>query len=101
MQDIKLFQVSLAVILFGALAPMPYFYYELLRVFAVLLFSFKALIAYKEEKTLNIFINLFLLILFQPFYKLVLGKFFWNSIDVLVGTYLIISLRIFKPKLSS
>lgn len=101
MKNFKLIQASLAIFLFGALAPMPYSYYELLRVFAILIFSIKALFAYKEKEFMHVFLYLFLFIIFQPFYKLHIGKPLWNIIDVLVGTYFIINLRKSKTKFSS
>jgi hypothetical protein len=71
---------------------MPYGYYQLVRFLALFGFGF---LSYKANTKGNIEEMVFyaaLALLFQPFFKVTLGRFIWNIIDVIVGFWLIVSL---------
>ena len=74
---------------------MPYGYYQLVRFIALVGFSVLAY-QYRENKILMI-IFISLALLFQPFFKISLGRTLWNIIDVLVALFLLISLKL-TPK---
>ncbi len=93
----KIIKIILAILLFFCLLKMPYGYYELVRFLALIVFSLLAYFAYKENKQVEMIIFLSLTILFQPLFKIALGRILWNVIDVIVGFGLLISLFI-KPK---
>ncbi|MCR1025466.1 hypothetical protein NQT66_11655 [Cellulophaga baltica] len=78
---------------------MPYGYYELVRFVAFASFSFLAYKANQLEKSEQVFIYIALAILFQPFYKIALGRELWNMVDVMVGVGLLISIFIKNKKL--
>jgi hypothetical protein len=64
---------------------MPYDYYQFVRFAAAAFFAYGA---YKENesgfKELAI-VFIVLAILFQPFFKIALGRTLWNIVDVVVG----------------
>lgn len=106
--------IILSVLLLLCLAPMPYGYYQLVRfiamtVFGVLAWLFYAtrntpgLCAPEEQKgyikddSTTILSKLSMAIvwgalalLFQPFFKITLGRIAWNVVDVIVAGMLII-----------
>ena len=88
----RLAKIILAVLLFLCLLDMPYGYYQLVRFIAFGVFSF---LGFKEIENSNQSIGFLffgLAILFQPFFKIALGREIWNIVDVIVGIGLLISL---------
>ena len=71
------------------LAPMPYGYYMLVRFVAVVVFGLIAYQYYTRQKAIASVIFGVLALLFQPIYKIALGRVTWNVIDVLVAALLI------------
>ncbi len=72
------------------LAPMPYGYYMLLRWAAMVVFAITAFNYYAENKKELAVTFGALALLFQPFFKLALGRTIWNIVDVIVAVLLII-----------
>lgn len=89
-------KLILTILLLLCLLNMPYGFYQLARFLAFIGFS---IMAYNENlnkgKTLTLTF-LVLALLFQPFFKIALGRSLWNIIDVIVALFLIISIFI-KP----
>jgi len=84
----------LAVLMILCLIDMPYGFYEFTRFAAFAGFGYLAYKGYtKESKDLTI-LYIFLAVLFQPFFKLALGREMWNIVDVLVAIFL--TYRIYK-----
>ena len=71
------------------LAPMPYGYYMLVRFVAMVVFGLMAYQYYTRQKAIASVIFGVLALLFQPIYKIALGRVTWNVIDVLVAALLI------------
>ncbi len=71
------------------LAPMPYGYYMLVRFVAMVAFGLMAYQYYTKQKAIASVTFGVLALLFQPFYKIALGRVTWNVIDVLVAALLI------------
>jgi len=71
------------------LAPMPYGYFQLVRFLSTLFFGVMAFRFYKERKEWLTYTCGTLALLFQPFYKIALGRMVWNIIDVIVAIGLI------------
>lgn len=101
---IRINKIILATLLVLCLFDMPYGYYELVRFLAMVGFGYLALKSYQFNKDIiavgkvdlqlkyQLTINyLLLLILFQPFFKIKLGRELWNIVDVIVGVGLFIS----------
>ena len=92
---INAIKIVLAALFFLCLAKMPYGYYELVRFAGLIGFVFLAYQAQLQEKTNEVVVYIILALLFQPFFKLALGRMLWNAVDVVVGVGLILS--IVKP----
>jgi hypothetical protein len=86
---IKLF---LTILLLLCLAPMPYGYYQLVRFASLIGFGFLAYSANQEDKQTEMIIYGALALLFQPFFKIALGRELWNIVDVIVGIGLLVSI---------
>jgi len=70
---------------------MPYGYYQMVRFLAFLGFGFLAAKSYQRDIGTEIFIYAALAVLFQPFFKISLGRELWNIVDLMVGVGLLIS----------
>lgn len=92
MKNINLIKLLLAVLLIACLADLPYGYYQFVRFAAMVGFGYLAFNANEEGAKNEFFIYLALAILFQPFFKIALGRQMWNVVDVVVGIGLIISI---------
>ena len=93
----KAIKIILAILFFLCLADMPYGYYQFVRFAGLIGF---AILAYQENqqgRQSEMIIYGGLALLFQPFFKIALGREMWNIVDVVVGIGLIISIFM-KPK---
>lgn len=80
----------LIVMLLLCLAPMPYGYYEIVRVVAMVIFGAMAY-SYHEARKDGLMVTFGVLaVLFQPFFKIALGRTMWNIVDVAVAALLIV-----------
>lgn len=79
----------LAVLMLMCLAPMPYGYFQLVRFVAMVAFGVIAYQYYLRQKTIATVIFVLLALLFQPIYKIALGRVIWNVIDVAVAALLV------------
>lgn len=86
MKHIYLF---LAALLLLCLAPMPYGYFQLVRFVAMVAFGWMAYRYYLNQKTIAMWVFGTLALLFQPIYKISLGRTVWNVVDVVVAIFLI------------
>jgi len=92
----NIFKLVLVVLLLVCLADMPYGYYQLVRFVAMVAFGWLAYESYKENRETQVFIYIALTLLFQPLFKIALGREIWNIVDVLVALGLLASIWI-KP----
>ena len=79
----------LAALMLLCLAPMPYGYFQLVRFVAMVAFGLMVYRYYMNNKTIAAVVFGVLALLFQPIYKIALGRATWNVIDVLVAGLLI------------
>ncbi len=93
---VKLLKIFLSILLFGYLLNFLYGYYQFVRFAALVGFGYLAYDANEKGYKNEVFIYFALAILFQPFYKIALGRTIWNIVDVVVGIGLIMS--IFQSK---
>jgi hypothetical protein len=93
----KIIKLVLALMLLLCLANMPYGYYQLVRFIALIGFGILALKANEYGRQTEMFIYVALALLFQPFFKIALGRELWNIVDVVVAIGLLLSIWI-KPK---
>ncbi len=88
----KIIKVVLAVLFFLCLIDMPYGFYQFVRFTALIGFGILAFKANENDKQTKMIIYGALAMLFQPFFKITLGRDLWNIIDIVVGVGLVISL---------
>jgi hypothetical protein len=87
-----LIKIVLTILLFLCLLDMPYGFYQFVRFAAFFGFGVLAYKANEEYKKTEMIIYGGLALLFQPFFKIALGRELWNIVDVIVGMGLIASL---------
>jgi hypothetical protein len=85
----RFLKITLAILLFICIAKMPYGYFQFVRFSSFACFTYLAYLAYNESKQGLAALFIGLAILFQPFYKIALGRELWNIVDVIVGVWLI------------
>ena len=73
---------------------MPYGFYHFVRLSGLIGFVFLAYKANQQGKQNEMFVYGGLALLFQPIFKIPLGRELWNIVDVIVGIGLIISIFI-------
>lgn len=96
-QVVKIISIGLAILLLLCLLKMPYGYYELVRVMAIISFAILAVHEYKAKNEILVIVFIGLIILFQPFSKITLGRDLWNVTDVVVAVFLLyLSLKRYK-----
>lgn len=88
----KTIKIILALFFILCLADMPYGYYQFVRFAALVGFAILAFQAIEEKNQTETVIFVALALLFQPFFKIALGRTLWNLVDVIVGIGLIVSL---------
>jgi hypothetical protein len=77
---------------------MPYGFYQFVRFGAFIGFGILAYRSNEQNKNTEMIIYGGLALLFQPFFKIALGREIWNIMDVIVGFGLIASLFMDRPK---
>jgi len=90
----KIIKIVLAIFLLLCLFDMPYGFYQLVRFIALVGFAVLAYFASEYENKTEMIIYVCLAILFQPLFKISLGREIWNFVDVVVAVGLIITLFI-------
>ena len=83
-------KLLLAILLLLCLAPMPYGYYQLVRIVAMVAFAIMAYQYYEKENVPMAITFGGLALLFQPIVKVALGRTLWNIVDVIVAVVLIV-----------
>lgn len=71
---------------------MPYGYYQLVRFLSLVGFAYLAYTASQRKAGKLTFLYIALAVLFQPFFKVALGRTVWNIVDAAVALFLILSL---------
>jgi len=91
-------KIALAILFFLCLLDMSYGFYQLVRFVALIGFGILAYKANEENKNTEMIIFGGLALLFQPFFKIALGREIWNIVDVIVGIGLVVSLFMNRTK---
>jgi predicted membrane protein len=84
-QKMKPLSIILTILLFLCLADMPYGYYQFVRFAAAAFFAYGAYTENESGSKKLAIVFIILAILFQPFFKIALGRTLWNIVDVIVG----------------
>ena len=90
-------KIILAVLFFICLADMPYGFYQFVRFAGLIGFGILAYQANQHGRQTEMIIYGGLALLFQPFFKVALGRQMWNIVDVVVGLGLLASIFL-RPK---
>ena len=96
---VKTIKIVLAILFFICLLDMPFGYYQLVRFAALVGFSLLAYQSYVKGNINVVILYVGLALLFQPFFKVALGREIWNIVDVLVGVGLLATMSLNKKKL--
>jgi len=81
----KPIKIILSILLFLCLADMPYGFYQLVRLLALAGFAVLAFVANKEGRQTEMIVYIILAILFQPLFKIALGRELLNVVDVITA----------------
>jgi hypothetical protein len=90
-------KIVLAILFFLCFVDMPYGFYQFVRFAGLFGFAILAYTANNKDRQTEMIIYGGLALLFQPFFKIALGREIWNIVDVVVGIGLLISIFM-KPK---
>lgn len=90
----KAIKIILTLMLFTCLLDMPYGYYQLVRFTAMDVFGYLAFISFERQERAAGYVYVLLALLFQPFFKVALGRELWNVVDVVVGVGLVATLLV-------
>lgn len=82
-------KLIIAVLLLLCLADMPYGFYQLVRFVAAGAFAYMSYDYFKRNDDKLGLVFAALALLFQPFFKVALGRVLWNIMDVLVAVALV------------
>lgn len=96
---VALIKIGVAVLLLLCLADMPYGFYTLVRFLATAAFAFLAFDYFRAGRDVGGFCFVALAVLFQPFFKIALGRTIWNIVDVVVAALLVwLIVKAFRKK---
>jgi len=85
-------KIILAILFFLCLIDLPYGFYQFVRFFGLIGFLILAYQAFHQDRQFELFIYVALGLLFQPFFKIALGRGLWILVDLFVGAGLLISI---------
>jgi len=91
-------KIVLTILFFLCLLDMTYGFYQFVRFAALVGFGILAYKVNEEGENTEMIIYGGLALLFQPFFKIALGRDIWNIVDVIVGIGLIASLFMNRTK---
>ena len=91
-------KIALSILLLLCLFHMPYGYYQLFRYLAIVGFAILAYYEYERRNVPMAIVFVGLILLFQPFSKVGLGRETWNIVDVVIAVGLVISIFMRKSK---
>jgi hypothetical protein len=86
-------KIVLAILLFLCLTDLPYGYFQLIRLVSLFSFSILAYQSNLKRNQTEMVIYIGLAVLFQPLFKISLGRELWNIVDIIVGIGLLISIK--------
>lgn len=89
----------IAILLLVCLADLPYGLYQLVRIVSAVAFAYLSYDYFKQNRDGMGFVFAGLALLFQPFFKIALGRAIWNIVDIVVAVVLfLLILEMFKKK---
>ena len=83
-------KIILAVLLFIAMARLPYGYYQFVRLAAFVAFIYLAYTEFKHNRQIIGIVCVAGAILFNPVFKIAFGRELWHIVDMIAGVLLVI-----------
>lgn len=97
-----MFQIAIKIVLtilfLLCLLDMPYGYFQIVRFAGLVGFGILAFQANETKSKEMTIIFIGLALLFQPFFKIALGRQIWNIVDVIVSIFLIATIFIDRQR---
>lgn len=90
----KIVKIILAILLALCLLDMPYGYFQFVRFTSMAAFIYLTYDNHLKKNKIETYLFGILALLFQPLFKISLGREIWNVVDVMVAIILILSLFI-------
>ena len=90
----KIIKILLTVLFFLCLLDMHYGFYQLVRFAGLIGFAVLAYYSNSKGRQIEMIIFCGLALLFQPIFKIPLGRQIWNIVDVIVGVGVLLSIFI-------
>lgn len=87
----NIIKIVLAILFLLCLVDFPYGYYQFVRFAGLIGFAILGYQANQQNKQTEMVIYGALALLFQPIFKIALGRELWNIVDVIVGIGLLVS----------
>ncbi len=85
-------KILLALLFFLCVLRLPYGYYQGVRLLALVGFGYLSYNSFENGRKNIAVVYALLAILFQPIFKIALGREFWNVLDIVIGLGLLVSL---------
>jgi hypothetical protein len=85
-------KLILSILFLLCLLHLPYGYYQAVRFCALLGFVLLAHFSFQNKQNTAVIVYIGLAILFQPIFKIALGRNIWNIVDVAIAIALLLSL---------
>ena len=82
-------KISLSILFLLSLLDMPYGYFQIVRFAGLVGFGLLAYQAKEDNQKEMTIVFIGLALLFQPFFKIALGRQIWNIVDIVVSIFLI------------
>jgi len=98
LNKIKLILITLLVI---AILPLPYGYYQLLRIFVTIAFTYALVTNYRNLKKYVVAIHAIIIIVYNPLFSLYLDKSIWIIIDLALAITLTSTIFIKRPNMEN
>lgn len=94
----KIIKIGLVILLLLCLLEMPYWYYQLLRIFGTIGFAYLSWKEYEERLKLTPILFAISAILLNPIIKISFDRNTWQFVDIILATILFITL-LFEKKI--
>ena len=88
----NILKYAMAAALLLCLLRMPYWYFQLVRIFGMLGFAWLAYAEYKENIRFTPFLFGACAVIMNPFIKIAFGRSGWNKVDVIMAALLAVSI---------
>lgn len=90
--DVRFVKILLLILLLFSLLDNPYWYYQLVRIFATIGFSYTAYSYYKNKIKILPLVFVLAAILFNPIIKISFDRDAWTVIDIVFAMLLLVTL---------